>query len=132
MYDVLVVEDDELMRGLVSEWLVQAGYAVRQAVDGEAAIAALQRQPAALVITDMSMPRRDGTQTLEWLRREHSATPVIAMSGHFGTGRRYTYEGALALGARRVLAKPFTQEELLDAVQVLIGAPPPPEPNMWQ
>ncbi len=123
MQDVLVVEDDELMRTLVSEWLAQAGYTVREAVDGEAAVAALQQQPVSLVITDMHMPRRDGAQTLAWLHREHSPTPVIAMSGHFGSGRKYSREGALALGASRVLAKPFTQEELLDAVHALIGAP---------
>jgi len=121
MHDILVVEDDELIRSLVAEWLTRAGYTVCQAVDGEAALAAF-RQSVSLVITDMSMPRRDGTQTLEWLRREHPSTPVIAMSGHFGDGRKYTRTGALALGARRVLAKPFTQEQLLEAVQELVGA----------
>ena len=127
MDDVLVVEDDELMRALVSEWLSQAGYAVRQAADGDDAVATLQQEPAALVITDMSMPRRNGAQTLQWLHREHSAIPVIAMSGHFAGGRGYTREGAVALGASRVLAKPFREDELLDAVRQLIGAPLPPE-----
>lgn len=123
MRNVLVVEDDELMRTLVSEWLTQAGYHVREAIDGEAAIVALQQQPASLVITDMHMPRRDGLQVLDWLRSGVSGTPVIAMSGHFSSGRRYTPQGALGLGASHVLAKPFSQEELLGAVRALIGAP---------
>ena len=45
MKDILVIDDDELMRELVSEWLADAGYEPRQAVDGEAGIEALQRQP---------------------------------------------------------------------------------------
>jgi two-component system, chemotaxis family, chemotaxis protein CheY len=123
MQDVLVVEDDELMRTLVCEWLTQAGYRVRESIDGEAAIAALRQEPAALVITDMHMPRRDGVQLLTWLRGSVSGTPVIAMSGHFGSGRCYTAQGALALGASHVLPKPFTREELLGAVRALIGIP---------
>jgi len=125
MRDVLVIEDDELMRTLVREWLTQAGYRVREASNGEAAIQELAEEQVALVITDMQMPRRDGAQTLHWLRQERAATPVIAMSGCFGTGRRYSREGALAMGARRVLAKPFTQAELLEAVHALIGAASP-------
>jgi len=122
--DVLVVDDDGLMRELVSEWLTQAGYSVREACNGEAAIATLLEQPVSLVITDMHMPRCDGAQTLDWLRRERASIPVIAMSGHFASGRKYSREAAQALGAGRVLTKPFTQEQLLDAVRGLIGSPP--------
>lgn len=121
MTDVLVIDDDPLMRELVSEWLADAGYEPRQAVDGEAGIEALQAQPASLVVTDMNMPRRDGVRTLETLRRDYPQLPVLAMSGHFRGGHGYTQEGALASGARGVLAKPFTRCELIDAVRTLIG-----------
>ena len=67
------------------------------------------------------MPRRDGVKTLETLRRDYPQLPVIAMSGHFRAGRGYTQEGAFASGARRVLAKPFTRCELIEAVRTLIG-----------
>ena len=58
MNDILVVDDDVLIRSLVAEWLTQAGYSVRQAEHGVAALAMLRTEPADLLITDMQMPGR--------------------------------------------------------------------------
>jgi CheY-like chemotaxis protein len=120
--DILVVDDDALTRGLVSEWLTDAGYSVRQAEHGEAALAMLRTEPARLLITDMQMPRLNGAQTLAILRRELPAMRVIAMSAQFGSGRGVLPETALELGARRVLAKPFGYRDLLTLVQEVLGA----------
>lgn len=118
--DILVVDDDALICGLVSEWLTQAGYAVRQAENGVEALAALHTVPASLVITDMHMPCADGVETLSVLRRDFPALAVIAMSGHFRSGAGYTTEMAARLGARKVLCKPFTRNDLLDAVHAAL------------
>jgi len=118
--NIVVVDDDALTRGLISEWLTDAGYRVRQAEHGEAALAILRTEPARLVITDMQMPRLDGAETLAALRRELPSLPVIAMSAGFGSRSGVSPATALALGASRVLAKPIAYQDLLRIVQELL------------
>lgn len=120
MNDILVVDDDALTRGLVSDWLVEAGYRVRQAEDGEAALAVLRAEPVRLLITDMHMPRLSGAETLSRVRREMPALPVIAMSANFGSRETPSTGAALALGARQVLAKPFACQDLLSVVREIL------------
>ena len=120
MIEVLVVDDDALMRGLLAEWLSEAGYRVRQAVHGGAALQMLQTHPAGLLITDMDMPGRDGAQTLDEARRMLPGMPVIAISGGDRDGRKNWAATALKLGAARTLAKPFAKKELLSAVEEVL------------
>jgi len=124
--DILVVDDDALTRSLISEWLTQAGYGVRQAEHGEAALAMLRAEPARLLITDMQMPRLNGAETLAVLRRELPALPVIAMSAGFGSKRGASPDVAVRLGARRVLAKPFACQDLLTVVREVLRSATPP------
>ncbi|HZP94205.1 MAG TPA: response regulator [Burkholderiales bacterium] len=124
-YTILVVDDDDLLRRLLVEWLVMAGYEVREAIDGQAAVESLLAQPAGLVITDMHMPGASGAGVLAMLQRHHPGTPAIAVSAHFGSGRGYSAENAIALGARRVLAKPFSRTDLLEAVREVLDADRP-------
>jgi DNA-binding NtrC family response regulator len=119
--EILVVDDDTLIRSLVADWLTEAGHQVRQARNGDDALVALRAAPAELLITDMHMPERDGVQTLAALRREFPALPVIAMSGHFSAGKEYSPQQALQEGACRVLAKPFARDVLLEAVREVVG-----------
>jgi DNA-binding response OmpR family regulator len=120
--DILLMEDDELLRGLVAEWLTCAGYRTREADNAEIGLRLLRERKATLVVTDMHMPGLPGTETLSALHREFDGLPVIAISAHFRSGRGVPPDTALALGARKVLAKPFTCQELLSAVQELIGS----------
>ena len=120
MSDILVADDDVLTRGLVSDWLTEAGYQVRQADDGEAALAVLRARPVRLLITDMQMPRLSGAETLAAVRRDLPALRVIAMSAAFDSRRTPSTTTALALGARRVLSKPFARQELLAAVREVL------------
>ena len=128
MIDVLVVDDDPLMRGLLAEWLSEAGYGVRQAENGTTALQMLQRQPAGLLITDMDMPGRDGAQTLEEARRMLPGLAVIAISGGARDAKQDWVAIASGLGAAKTLAKPFERQELLAAVEEVVprnksGAP---------
>jgi CheY-like chemotaxis protein len=118
--DILVVDDDVLIRSLVAEWLTQAGYSVRQAEHGMAALAMLRSAPARLLITDMQMPGLNGAETLAVLRREFPAVPVIAMSAQFNSGLGLTPETAVKQGACKVLAKPFARQDLLDLVRAAV------------
>jgi len=122
MNDIVVVDDDGLLRSLVVDWLSADGYQVREAPDGDAALALLRTEPADLLITDMQMPRRDGVQTLSQLRDELPGMRVIAISGQFHSGRGVSVQTALSLGASRCLSKPFTREDLLAAVREVVDA----------
>jgi CheY-like chemotaxis protein len=120
MIEVLVVDDDALMRGLLAEWLSDAGYRVRQAENGANALQMLRTRPAGLLITDMDMPGRDGAQTLDDARRMLPGLPVIAISGGARDGRQNWAAIALTLGAAKALAKPFERQDLLAAVEEVV------------
>ena len=118
--DILVVDDDALLRGMLAEWLTQAGYGVREAQDGVAALALLRAAPARLLITDMQMPSLNGAETLAVVCREFPTMPVIAISGHFDSGFGFTRDTAIKQGASKVLPKPFSRDELLALVRALV------------
>jgi DNA-binding NtrC family response regulator len=117
MIEILVVDDDALLRGLLAEWLGEAGYDVRVADSGENALQMLRRRPAGLLITDMDMPDGNGAQTLDEVRSILPGLPVIAMSGGSRDARQNWATTALKLGAAKTLAKPFKRQELLAAVE---------------
>lgn len=120
--EILVIDDDALMRDLITDWLEGAGYRVLKATDCAAACTALERAPA-LVVSDMWMPGPCGAEAIRWMREKHPGLQLIAVSGHFGSGQGCTAEDAVGAGAARALAKPVKRAELLSAVAELIGSP---------
>jgi CheY-like chemotaxis protein len=120
--EILVIDDDPLMRDLMTDWLEAAGYAVHKATDCNAACAALEHGPA-LVVSDMWMPGPCGAAAIALLKEKCPEMRVIAVSGHFGSGQGCTEQDALGAGAARALAKPVKRAELLSAVAELIGPP---------
>jgi two-component system nitrogen regulation response regulator NtrX len=119
---ILVIDDDAIMRDLMTDWLEAAGYAVHKAMDCNAACAALERGPA-LVVSDMWMPGPCGAEAIRWMRQKHPGLQLIAVSGHFGSGQGCSAQDALGAGAARALAKPVKRADLLAAVSELIGPP---------
>lgn len=116
MTEILLVEDDAIVRQALSLQLQDAGYDVREAPNGQVALAMLRKQLSDVIITDIYMPDGDGLELISQLRT-FAQTPVIAISG--GS----VYDNPLrmlpvaeVLGACRVLQKPFTQETLIDAI----------------
>ena len=120
--DILVIEDDAIMREALAEWLEAAGYRVRTADDGNAGLAAVNAAAPALVITDIYLPGTSGTVVIAELKQHHPGIPVIAISGLFESGLGINAHYAVALGAARALAKPFKHGELLAAVEELLGS----------
>jgi len=120
MMEVLVVDDDALMRGMLAEWLAEAGYRVREAENGTKALQMLRIRPADLLISDMDMPGRDGAQTIDEARRMLPELTVIAISGGARDERQNWKAKALKLGAAKALAKPFERRDLLAAVKELM------------
>jgi CheY-like chemotaxis protein len=120
--EILVIDDDPLMRDLITDWLEGAGYRVLKATDCGAACTALERGPA-LVVSDMWMPGPCGAAAIAFLKEKCPEMRLIAVSGHFGSGQGTTPQDALNAGAARALAKPVKRAELLSAVAELIGSP---------
>jgi len=120
--DVLVIDDDEIMRDLVADWLEAAGYAVRKAADGPTGLAEVERGAPALVVTDMCLPGPGGGMVIRSLRRGHPAIPIIAISGHFKMSG-CSADDALALGAARAFGKPVKRTDMMRAVADLVGPP---------
>ena len=120
--EILVIDDDPLMRDLITDWLEGAGYRVLKATDCSAACTALERGPA-LVVSDMWMPGPCGAAAIAFLKEKCPEMRLIAVSGHFGSGQGTTPQDALDAGAARALAKPVKRAELLSAVAELIGSP---------
>ena len=118
---LILVDDDSSLRAVLRRGLERAGYEVREAGEGGAALKLLASAAADLVITDLVMPDMEGIALILSLRKSHPKLPVIAMSG----GGRMKPEGYLDIarncGAARILAKPCTPAQLVGLVQELIG-----------
>ena len=119
--DVLVIDDDAILRDLVGDWLTGAGYRVRKAPDCQSAMQELKTNAPALIVCDMFMPGACGAAALAELKRLAPSSPVIAVSGHFKSGCGISADEAVAAGAARALAKPVRRAQLLIAVTDLIG-----------
>ena len=120
MTQVLIIEDEQLVRMVLRDMLEAAGHQVTEAEDGEQGLAQFRAQPADIVVTDIVMPRKEGFETIEELRRRHPGVKIIAISGgdpHRGSG---TLAVAKGLGAHGVLMKPFRRQELLAMIDDIL------------
>jgi two-component system response regulator GlrR len=111
--DILLVDDDPDLLKLISLRLSSAGYRVRTADSGEAALASLAVARPAAVITDLRMPGIDGLQLFEAIHRQHPALPVIILTAH---GTIPDAVSATQRGVFGFLTKPFDSQELLQLV----------------
>ena len=118
---VLVIDDDAIMRDLMGDWLEAAGFTVCKAVDCSGGIAELKRRPPRLIISDMFMPGPCGTAAIAQIKQAVPGIKLIAVSGHFNSGQGLSAEAAIAAGAARAFAKPVKRAELVKAVADLLG-----------
>src|ERR1700722_16828329 len=109
MSNIVIYEENDLMRALLEEWLSEAGYLVHANASHD-----LQSgTPADLVIVSVYMPKHVGAQLVRKIQAFHPGAPVIAISGQFFAG--LTANGAIAqtLGVQQAIAKPLNRLELL-------------------
>jgi PAS domain S-box-containing protein len=120
---ILVVDDDDSVRALVSRILAKQGYTVVTARDGVEAISMLRRRPEIqLVLTDVAMPRINGARLAEYVRATARHIPVLLMSGY--PNEHWMRRGsAWASADLAVLMKPFTEAELGLAVRQAMSRP---------
>ncbi|MBF0135278.1 MAG: response regulator [Magnetococcus sp. DMHC-1] len=117
MAQILVMDDDPVIRQLLSAILLEEGHTVRVAPDGRAGMALYKEMRPDVVITDLLMPELDGVGVIRELQTLEPRMRIIALSGG---GRVLTAETSLdvarRLGACIMVAKPFTSQEILAAV----------------
>lgn len=107
--NILVVDDDENLRWVLKTQLEELGYTVSTAAEGEEALAAIEKEAPALVLTDLKMPRVSGMELLDRIRTEYPEVPVVMITA-FGTIQSAVQ--AMRAGAYDYLTKPIDFEEL--------------------
>jgi DNA-binding response OmpR family regulator len=113
---VLLVEDEPELARIVARELEAAGFEVRQAYDGETALASLERRPPDIVVLDWMLPGIDGLEVLRRLRQT-SALPVLMLTARSEEVDRVI---GLEVGADDYLTKPFGARELVARVRALL------------
>jgi DNA-binding NarL/FixJ family response regulator len=127
---VLVVDDDDGHRELISTVLGRAGFSTVDAANGEDAMTAARRHQPRLVVLDVRMPDLSGYEVCRRLRDEFGDTvSIVFLSGERTEG--FDRAAGLLVGADDYLVKPFSPDELLARVRVRLPAAPeePPVPS---
>ena len=120
MKQVLLMEDEEGVRTMFCAMLEKAGYEVISASNGKEGLELYHSDPTPLVITDIVMPEKEGTETIMELRRDYPNVKIIAVSGGGQVGPQTYLDAVGKLGADRMFAKPVERDTLLEAVRALM------------
>jgi len=116
MARILIVDDEELARFTIREILETAGHEVIEARNGNEGLACQKASPFDLVVTDIIMPEKEGVEMIIEMKRDFQNLKIIGISGGGRTHNLDFLDLAKKFGAERVLAKPFTEDELLECV----------------
>jgi len=115
MTKILLVEDNEMNRDMLSRRLERKGYQVVMAVDGEQAVAMAQSENPALILMDMSLPVLDGWEATRRIKATNQSVPIIALTAH---AMAADAEKARECGCDDYDTKPVELERLLGKMQV--------------
>jgi CheY-like chemotaxis protein len=118
MIDLLIIDDDEVLRMLMSRWAASAGYAVAEAASVAEALALIGAVRPAVALSDVRLPDGDGRALSQLLGRQSPQTALILMSG-LGAGASLSCFDSGAIG---FLAKPFSRAQLLAAIALGVNA----------
>jgi len=122
MSRVLLVDDDDLSRSTVQAMLSRMGHEVDAVGDGRAALQVCRTEPPELVVTDLIMPDTDGLELIQEIRKFAPTLPIIAISGGGRVNANEYLTVAQKFGAAVVLAKPFSNLELREAVSSALAS----------
>ena len=120
MAKILLVEDNEMNRDMLSRRLIRRGYEVLIAVDGAQGVAMAASELPALILMDMSLPVLDGWEATKQVKAAEAtrAIPVIALTAHAMAGDR---DKAIAAGADDFDTKPIELDRLLAKMEALLN-----------
>ena len=123
MKKILLIEDNELNRDMLSRRLQKRGYQVVAATDGETGVAMAQTEAPALILMDVSLPGIDGGEATRRLRAapETRHIPIVALTAHTLSNDRDT---ALAVGCDDFDTKPIDLPRLLQKIETLLNRGP--------
>jgi DNA-binding NtrC family response regulator len=120
MTTILIIDDDKPIRSFLKERLMDEGFNVLTAIDGNEGMNLFNDNYVDLVITDIIMPDKDGFGTIIELKRICPDIKIIAMSGGGRGHPGYYLETAKSFGAQHIFQKPFKTSALLSAVYELL------------
>jgi two-component system, cell cycle response regulator DivK len=117
---ILVVEDQEDLRGVLRDLLLGSGYAVLEAADGQSGIATAKSDRPDLILMDIQMPVLDGYEATRQIKADPAleATPIIAVSSFAMKGDE---EKARAAGCDHYVTQPYSPMQLLRVIRVILG-----------
>lgn len=124
MSRILIIDDESSLRQVLRVILERAGHTVLDAPDGREGMALWRREPTDVVVTDLFMPEKDGIHVLKELKKAPTKPKIIVMSGGGPKGLLDWRAAALALGADRVLMKPFDRRTVFLTIQEVLGVLP--------
>jgi CheY-like chemotaxis protein len=125
MANILLVDDDDQFRDMVRALLERQGHMVDIARNGNEALARYRELRADLVITDVIMPDMEGLETIRELRRISVDVKIIAMSGGGRKSTSMYLKHANEMGAAAILAKPFSNQQLAEAIVTALSSGDP-------
>jgi len=118
---ILIIEDDHHILIMIKRMLERYGFEIKLASNGVDGLELFKKITVDLVITDIIMPEKEGLETIREMKRMSPDLKIIAMSGGGKLSADNYLETAKIFGASQVLQKPFTQKQLLSAVQKILG-----------
>lgn len=121
MSNILIIDDDKVLRFALRAALECGGHEVMEAPDGQVGMDLFREKRPDLIITDILMPERDGIETITGLRKDYPDVKIIAISGGSPKMTIDLLEYAKILGAQHTMAKPIKPEKLLRAVEQVLS-----------
>lgn len=115
---IIIIDDDPELREMLEESLVTASHHVITATNGKEGLRLADAYLPDIAITDIIMPEMEGLETIQQLRAKQANLKIIAISGAPESWR--VLDMAAALGAVKTIAKPFTPQQVLDAVNEVV------------
>lgn len=120
---ILIIDDDHHILLMIKKMLERAGFEVDLASNGKEGLELFRKLSVDLVITDIIMPEKEGLETIREMKSLRRDLKIIAMSGGGKVSSDNYLNTAQIFGASRILAKPFTQKQMVSAVRELLDEP---------
>ena len=115
---MLVVDDEEALRTVLSGELANEGYDVKAAADGDEAISEVEKSPFDLVLLDIKMPRMSGFEVLKYIKVNHAKTKVVMLTGFADLKNAIESK---KLGADDFVSKPYDLVDLLTTIERVLS-----------
>jgi CheY-like chemotaxis protein len=125
MASILLIDDDEALRNVTAEILIQAGYTVDDAPDGKSGLALYRPGYHDVIITDIAMPDMDGLELITELSHANPRPRIIAISGDSQFSESVYLPTARQLGVMSTISKPIRAEVLLRTLERVLAVPDP-------